>query len=336
MNSGRRAAALLEVFGVYLTGVLLPVVIVKLLLGFEVPNPLGHFTANISDAQLLTATRQMFVVLVLQYAGYFVLIIPINWWHRRRGPAAYGITRSGRSWKALLLAGAATAAIASWPFLAVNLAHMVWKFGKAVPWRQAFFDTSWRRWEFWLFSAVLLFAVVPVLDELFYRGYCQRRLAEDWGDGPAIAGASCLFAFSHSQYLIPDGYNVGMVVTLLVGAVGFGVVFAWTRSLLPSIIAHAIVNFPLRATWLSILLAVLMIAAVVTASRGAAATRQVFSNARIATMLALGLIGAAYSIAGARIHALAFAAVGMLLVAVALEARQKRGERLANNSAATT
>jgi hypothetical protein len=113
MNTRRRAAALLEVLGVYLSGTLLAVMIVKMLLGFQVPNPLANFTANISDAGLLTATRQMFVVLVLQYAFYFVLIVPINWWHRRRGPAAYGLTTSGHSRKALLLAGAATAAIAT-------------------------------------------------------------------------------------------------------------------------------------------------------------------------------------------------------------------------------
>jgi membrane protease YdiL (CAAX protease family) len=326
MNTRRRAAALLEVLGVYLSGTLLAVMIVKMLLGFQVPNPLANFTANISDAGLLTATRQMFVVLVLQYAFYFVLIVPINWWHRRRGPAAYGLTTSGHSRKALLLAGAATAAIATWAFLAMNLVHIVWKVGKTVEWRQAFYDTSWRRWEFWLFSAVF-FALVPVLEELFYRGYCQRRLAEDWGNGPAIAGASCLYVFSHTQYLIPDAYNAGMVATLFISAVGFGVVFAWTRSLLPSIVAHAVINVPLRATWLSILLPILLIAAVFTASRAAAATRQVFSNARIVAMLALGLIGATYSIVAARMDALGFAAVGMLLVAVALEAREKREER---------
>ena len=334
MNSGRRAAALLEVLGVYLAGSLLVGVVVRLLLGFHVPNPLAHFTANISDAELLTASRQMLVVLILQYAGYFALIVPINWWHRRRGPAAYGLTRGGRSWKALLLAGAATAAIASWPVSAVGLANMVWKFGETVPWRQAFFDTSWARWQFWVFSAVGSFALVPVLEELFYRGYCQRRLAEDWGDGPAIAGTSCLFVFSHSQYLIPNAYNVGMVVGLLISAVGLGVVFAWTRSLVPAIFAHAIINVPLRPSWLSLLLAVFVIGAVLTGSRGAAATRQVFANARIVTLLALGLLGAVYGIAAPRIPALSLAAVGMVLVAVALEARQKRGERIAKQSAA--
>ncbi len=97
---------------------------------------------------------------------------------------------------------------------------------QTAPWRQAFFDMSWRRWEFWLFSAVMSWALVPVLEELFYRGYCQRRLAEDWGDGPAIVGAACLFTFAHTQYQIPDAYSAGMIVGLLLSAIGFGIVFA--------------------------------------------------------------------------------------------------------------
>jgi membrane protease YdiL (CAAX protease family) len=78
----------------------------------------------------------------------------------------------------------------------VNAIHPL---GETVPWREALFDTSWRRWEFWLFTAVLSWALVPVIEELFYRGYCQRRLAEDWGDGAAIVGVSCLLIFSHGQ-----------------------------------------------------------------------------------------------------------------------------------------
>ena len=90
MDRRRRLAALFEVLGVYLTGTALAVVVVKVLLGFEMPNPLSHLSANASDADLLVATRQMFVVLAVQYIFYFVLIFPINWWHRRSRPADYG------------------------------------------------------------------------------------------------------------------------------------------------------------------------------------------------------------------------------------------------------
>jgi membrane protease YdiL (CAAX protease family) len=48
-----------------------------------------------------------------------------------------------------------------------------------APWRQAFFNMSWRRWQFWLLAGIMSYAVVPVVEELIFRGYYQRRLAED-------------------------------------------------------------------------------------------------------------------------------------------------------------
>ncbi|HKA01022.1 MAG TPA: hypothetical protein VKE70_31130, partial [Candidatus Solibacter sp.] len=82
-----RAAALLEVLGVYGGGGFVTDQLVRL---FHVPqvNPLAKFTANISNADLLAASKQMLVLLIMQYLGYFLLIVPINWWHRRTGRKA--------------------------------------------------------------------------------------------------------------------------------------------------------------------------------------------------------------------------------------------------------
>src|SRR6266699_1691923 len=117
MNARRRTAALLEVLGIYLTGQLVTGQLIRLL-GLRPVNPLASLTVGVTDAELITATWQLFVLLMLQYAGWFLLIIPINYWHRRRGPAAYGLTRAGHSWSALILAGLATAALCLWPPLA--------------------------------------------------------------------------------------------------------------------------------------------------------------------------------------------------------------------------
>lgn len=90
----RRATAVLEVLGVYLAGGLVTDQLVRLS-GISLTNPLENLSVHISGPELITASRQMFVLLMFQYAGYFLLIIPINWWHRRRGPAAYGLRTAG-------------------------------------------------------------------------------------------------------------------------------------------------------------------------------------------------------------------------------------------------
>jgi membrane protease YdiL (CAAX protease family) len=329
-----RAAALLEVLGIYVAGGLVTEQLSRLA-GSPGDNPLGTFTRDITNAELITASRQMFVILLMQYAGWFLLILPINWWHRRRGLAAYGLTRAGHSWTALLLASIGTAALAEWPVLSISVADSIHNLGETAAWRQALFDTSWQRWEFWLFSAVASWALIPVAEELFFRGYCQRRLAEDWGDGAAIIGTACLFTFAHSQYLLANAYNAGMITSLFVLAVGLGVVFAWTRSLVPSVFAHAVINVPMTPLWQGVILAAFVIGAILFARRGAVVVGRIFSSAGVARCTALGSLGAGYAIAAARIEHVELAAAGMVLLAVCFEAIEQRTNRVAMSRSAS-
>ena len=324
MNVRGRIAALLEVLGVYVAGQFLITLLIPVL-GLKITNPLQNITtAEISDAELLAATRHFFLLLVAQYAGWFLLIIPINWWHRRRGFAAYGLTRAGRSWQTLLLAGVGAAALVGWPAVGVNLVDTVYDLGPTVPWRQALFDTSWRRWEFWLFMAVASYAFIPFVEEWFYRGYVQRRLAEDWGDGPAIVGTSLLFVFAHGQYLMLNAYNISLIVGLLMLAVGFGVVFAWTRSLIPVMVGHAIINMPMTPFWQCVILAASLVGAVIVARRAAVVVKDVFSRASVMACVVLGIAGIAWAIVSQRIDAVKYLAVIMVVVAVGLHVIERR------------
>jgi membrane protease YdiL (CAAX protease family) len=331
MMNARRLAALLEVLGVYITGQYLVTLFVNTL-HLQTDNPLAHINAQITNVELLFATRDLFFLLLMQYAGWFLLIIPINWWHRRSGPAAYGLTRAGKPWKMLLAAGVATAALSAWPEMSVQLLDRVYDLGPTVPWRQALFDMSWRRWEFWLFMAVLSWAFVAFMEELFFRGYCQRRLAEDWGDGPAILGTACLFLFAHSQYLIANAYNVSLLISLFLLAVGVGVVFAWTRSLIPSFVAHAMINFPMTPRWQLVALAAFVFGAVVLVRPGAAVVKQVFSGASVPWCAALGAVGAGYAIASQRAGGMVYVAAAMVGLAVGLEAMERGRERSAESA----
>lgn len=208
-----RATAILEVLGVYLAGGLLTLLLARVL-GIQLVNPLNTFSADITNDELIVAAWQLFVLLMLQYVGYFLLIVPLNWWHRRRGLAAYGLTAAGHPWTTLLLAGLATAALVQWPV----------------------------------------------------------------------------------------AYSVAMIVSLLIMAIGYGVVFAWTRSLVPSIVAHAIINVPMTPLWQSVLLTAFVLCAAALARRGVAALKQVFSSATVVGCVALAVVGAAYAIASEQVN----------------------------------
>ena len=324
----KRIAALFEVLGVYLAAGVVADKVAELLVRWRlstVADPFALITPNATNADLLLATRRLLVIWVLQYGSYFLLIVPLNWWYRRRGLKAYGLTRAGYSWRWLLFAGLATAFLSAWPALMHSVVDAIHPLGATVPWRQGLFDMSWRRWQFWLFAGVLSYAVVPVLEELLYRGYYQRRLAEDWGDAPAIIGASCLFVISHRQYFILNAYNVTMVVSLFCLALGLGTVFAYTRSLIPSMIAHAIINIPMTPRWQAGLLIVFLVGAVFVFRRGGLALRAVFGNASVGSSILLAVVCAVYVIASQRFAFFAMVGVGLLAVAVVLEYLERRG-----------
>jgi membrane protease YdiL (CAAX protease family) len=311
----RRAAAVLEVLGIYLAGPLAMYGLRKML-GISVTNPLNNLTAHATNAELVRYSLQLFVLLMFQYAGYFVLCVPVNWWHRRRGSADYGLTKNGRSWTTLLFVGLGAAALCEWPVVAVEVANAFHP-GPTVPWRQAFMDMSWLRWQFWVFSAVASWALIPMVEELFYRGYCQRRLAEDWGGGPAVIGAACLFAFTHAQYLRADFYNLAMISTLLLSAVGFGIVFAWTRSIVPCIVAHALFDIPMTSAWERVLLVALLVGSAVVWRAALPIIGRVLSTGSSAACAALGIIGAVYAVLGSRASLIPyFVSVGMLILAI--------------------
>jgi len=327
----RRAAALFEVLGVYLTGAYLNDKIVQVLVGRHLissQSPFSLLTIQTTNAQLLVASRQLFLALTLIYVSFFLLILAIDWLRRRRGAAVYGLTRAGLSARSLILAGLATACLVEWPVLIHTIVDAIHPLGAMAPWRQAYFDMSWHRWQFWLFAGILSYAVIPVVEELLFRGYYQRRLAEDWGDGPAIIGVACLFTLSHRQYLMANLYNVTMIASLLCLALGLGLVFAWTRSLFPSMIAHSVINFPMTPRWQAVLLVVFVVGILFAWRGGLGAARGVFGKMGRVAAVALPIILGMYTVAAHRIPStMTVLAFGLLLVALGLEAADRRKNR---------
>ncbi|MBK8058904.1 MAG: CPBP family intramembrane metalloprotease [Gemmatimonadetes bacterium] len=318
-----RVAALCEVLGVYLAGQLVMFLLAKGR-GASLANPLTTLTADADGATLVSATHALVRLLGFQYAGWFLLIVPVAWWRRRLSAAAFGLTRGGRSLTWLVIAGVVTCAIAELPTRALEVVSSYYSLGATAPWRQAVFDMSWRRWEFWYFMAMGSYLLIPVLEELFYRGYCQRRLAEAWGDGPAIVGISLLFAFSHGQYLMANAYSVGMLLSVVLSAVGFGVIFAATRSLWPSVVAHALVNVPLGRPWMIAALVLSVVGAWLAWRPARDMVRRVFAGTDGRMALLLGVVGAVYAVAAARWEAMTLVAVALFVAAVVLVWRDRR------------
>lgn len=86
------------------------------------------------------------------------------------------------------------------------------------------------------FIGVLLAAavVVPICEETFFRGYVVTATRRRYGRITAIVLSSILFALAH--------LNLAAFLPLLAVGVIFAVVYLQTRSLVPTMIAHAMIN----------------------------------------------------------------------------------------------
>jgi membrane protease YdiL (CAAX protease family) len=90
--------------------------------------------------------------------------------------------------------------------------------------------------DYLLLVLELLFisTIVPIVEELIFRGIILDKWSEKWGITLSIVLSSILFAVVHFQWLLFSQFIFGMIAAVL---------YLKTRTLLVPIVAHAINNF---------------------------------------------------------------------------------------------
>lgn len=88
-------------------------------------------------------------------------------------------------------------------------------------------------WGLWI-SFAFTVVIVPIIEELYFRGIILPALAKKYGWVIGIAGSSAIFAVLHGQY------NV-MIYTFILGCV-LSVMYIRLKSIVPGIIVHVINN----------------------------------------------------------------------------------------------
>ena len=210
--------------------------------------------------------------LLTQYAGLFSLIFLVGWFRRKRRLADYGLTRASHKLGYLLGLGVVLFCFSELPLKALIFASKYLPLGAGADF-WVVFNQEWN-FEFWVFMAVGSYFVVPVVEELFYRGYIQRRLEESFGGLPAVLMATFFFVFNHSQYHKATFLSIGTIAAFVFSSVAAGYVFHRTRSLYATMAAHALVNIPTKGAvdWIVLLLMVAVV--IIFAKRIAVYIRQ--------------------------------------------------------------
>ena len=256
-----RAAALLELIGVFVAGT----VVARL-----IASAIGLDGGGLRDVKpgasvdYLALAWSTGATLVLRYGVILGLAFTLGWCYRRRRLSSYGVSAAGLPARVhLAIAVVLFAAGGFLPKLLIFLKDHV-PLGQGP-----------RHWDlianadslpFWIYMAVASFGLVPLVEELFFRGYVQTRLTDTFGAPAAIVMTALLFTLSHRQYFIPSILGAGMIVSLFVGALFASYVRHRYDSLVPAIIAHALGNVPIRGT-LQVVLLISMAMVMVVARR---------------------------------------------------------------------
>ncbi len=212
----------------------------------------------------------------LRYGIVLLAVLVIGWVRWRRRPAHYAVTRGGRSLSALVTFGLVLYAVTHLPTELLGMADRAFDLGPGLPFWNLMEEVPWNG-DFWLFMAVSSFLIVPLVEEFTARGYLLGRLRESFSPAGALVVMAALFAVAHTQYHRADLLSVASLCTLFYGSVLWGYAVYRTGSLIPPIIAHALVNVPVAPEFAPYLLLVLVLTIVAGRRAISACARQLGS-----------------------------------------------------------
>jgi membrane protease YdiL (CAAX protease family) len=94
-----------------------------------------------------------------------------------------------------------------------------------------------------LIATVLVVWIGPA-EEIFWRGYIQKSIADRWGSWTGYILASLIYALVHIW-----AFNFMLVMAALVAGLFWGLLFVRTGSLWPGIISHALWDVAIFILW---------------------------------------------------------------------------------------
>lgn len=177
--------------------------------------------------------------LLFKWGIAFGLAYLIGKWHRSRRLGEYGVSKGSGSLGSYLALGIVAGLVLG--FLSDFIVQVdIYVNGSTDLVASA--EASRGTLGFWVLNAASAFVLPPILEELWMRGYAQTRLAEDYGVGTAIWFSAFIFAFAHTHFIQPDLFNIATLISIVISGAVLGYLFHITGSLIPPILAHAVIN----------------------------------------------------------------------------------------------
>ena len=188
-----------------------------------------------------------------QYGGVVVVLALLAMVRGRFSFRELGISKGKRSFTQLVVIGVTAGAVANIASTIIFAGKELFPLGDDTPFWWVIKRADWDL-DMWIFMAVGSYALVPLLEEFAYRGGMLGFMARAFAPGAALLGIGILFAAMHSQYWSIGPIGLITLAGVIYAGVIFGYVFLRTGSLVPAIIAHAMINVPvaLEYEWIRV------------------------------------------------------------------------------------
>lgn len=89
----------------------------------------------------------------------------------------------------------------------------------------------------YVISFLLLFVTGPA-EEIYWRGFLQKRLSERWGPAAGLVASTCIYALVHIWT-----YNLTLILAAFTVGLAWGLLYQTQKSLVPSIVSHSLWGF---------------------------------------------------------------------------------------------
>ena len=183
----------------------------------------------------------------IRYGLIFLGVYLIGRFRRRQSRLSYGFSTGGHSLLWLIAFGIGAYLVVYIPTISLRFIDHYFDIGPGTPFWSLMKEVDWDR-DFWIFMAVSSFLIVPFVEEIAARGYLLGRLRESFSAGGALIIMALMFAAAHTQYHKPDLYSIGTLASVVFFSIVMGYTVYRTQSLIPAIVAHALVNIPMTLT----------------------------------------------------------------------------------------
>ncbi len=156
---------------------------------------------------------------------------------------SFGVTGGKKSVKENIKVAVLLFCLLGIPMKVLLILHEWFNLG-TEPYYWELFNKEWTL-GFWVFLAVGSYLVIPIFEELFYRGYAQYRLTKPFHFF-VVPLISLLFILVHFQYFVPDVLNIGLLLGFFILSLGKAFMRYSMISIVGPIIIHALMNVPLK------------------------------------------------------------------------------------------